>query len=601
MQWNEILTAMAGKYDKDRCMEHLCAIYNTDRWNDFDRYLETAEYCAKTMESAGLKQVEKLPLKADGKTLYGDWKLPKAWRVRKGILRYPNGEVISDYHKKPCALSMYSPGTGGEIEAEVADISGMTSLPDDGTYRGKILFTDLQPGAALPLARQVGAIGMLSYSMRLFPGVRDSKEELYDECLWETMGQAYPDNTIFGFKLTPRQGDRLLEELKQGPVRLVADVDTERYEGVCYTVSGVLEGTDPSLPEVLAYGHLYEPGANDNASGCAALLELAKSFSEAVEEGLLPRPKRNIRFVMGNECGGSMGYLVSHPERKHLCSGVFDMVGTEAIDRAILDVRYNPIPNWSFADAAIVAADRICKEVLSENYQYTFSHFREGLGTDNINIADPAFDSPAVAMVAAPATSYHSSMDTPDRIESDVLRRNALVLGLYLFGLADADADTCEFLKKEIQNLTQRELSGAKHSCIENQMTEAMERALYSLRKICPELPYELPCEEVPPMPDYAAERGAWVPERLVPGCLGLNAHPELKNPRWRPSWNVELNVPLFWVDGKRTLWQIAVQTAWEMDQWTDEQLREKYEQLSDYFQFLAELGYLEWKTISKK
>ena len=598
MEWKNILSSIAEKYNEDRCMEHICAIYNSDRWNDFDKYLETADYCAKVMEEAGLKQVEKLPLKADGKTLYGDWKLPKAWRVRKGVLRYPNGEVISDYHQKPCALSMYSPGSGGEIEAEVADVSGMTSLPDDGTYKGKFLFTDLMPGAALPLARQVGAIGVLSYSMRLFPGVRDSKEELYDECLWETMGQAFPDNTIFGFKLTPRQGDRLLEELRQGPVRLVADVDAELYEGICYTVSGVLEGTDPSLPEVLAYGHLYEPGANDNASGCAALLELAKSYCEAIKEGSLPRPKRSIRFVMGNECGGSMGYLMSHPERKHLCSGVFDMVGTETIDRAIMDVRYNPIPNWSFADAAIVAAERIYKEKFNTNFRFDHSHFRRDLGTDNINIADPAFDSPAVAMVAAPATSYHSSMDTPERIESDVLKRNALVLGVYLYGLAGADEDTCKFLAGEILALGEAEGKTEEHPQWKKLMQVATQRALYSLRKICPELSYAAPVEETLPVPDYAKEKGEWVPERLIPGCLGLNAHPGLKDPKFRPSWNVELNLPLFWVDGNRNLWQIAVQTAGEMCLFADEDIQKKFRQLSDYFQFLVELGYMRWKTI---
>lgn len=599
MEWKELCSVLNQKFDIGRCMDKLRSIYETDHWNDFDKYLETAEYCADSMKKAGLTQIEKLPLKADGKTMYGDWKLPRAWRVRKGILRYTTGEVISDYHKKTCALCMYSPATAGEVEAEVIDISGMKVLPDDGSLRGKLLLTDLQPGAALPLARQVGAIGVLSDSMRLFPGIRDSKEEMYDECLWEGIGQAFPDNTIFGFKLTPRQGDRLREELRQGSVRLVAEVDAELYDGVCHTVSGLLEGTDPSLPEVFAYGHLYEPGANDNASGSGALLELAKCFSEAIEEGLLPRPKRSIRFAMGNECGGSMGYLMSHPERKHLCSGVFDMVGTETIDRATLSVRYDPIPNWSFADAAIVASDRIYKECFGADYRFIYEHFREDLGTDNINIADPAFDTPTVAMVAAPATSYHSSLDTPDRIEPDVLKRNALILGVYLYGLADANEETCEFLAEEIRAMAQQELAAADHPRMRQQVTEAMERALHSLRKICSELPYELPCEEVPPLPEYAAEKGEWIPVRLVPGCLSLAGRPELKNPRWRPSWNVELNVPLFWVDGKRTLWQVAAQTACEMGQSSDIQLREKYEQLSDYFQFLVELGYMEWKTIS--
>ncbi len=586
------------KFNADRCLERVNAIYKTDNWNDFDKYLETADYCADSMKKAGLVQIEKLPLKADGKTIYHDWALPRAWRAKKGILRYADGEIIADYHKKTCCLCMYSPATPGEVEAEVVDISGMKELLKDGSLKGKLLLTDLQPGAALPLACEVGAIGILSDSMRLFPGVRDSREELYDDCLWESIGQAYPDNTIFGFKLTPRQGDRLRRELAQGPIRLVADVQAELYDGVCNTVSGLLEGTDPSLPGVFAYGHLYEPGANDNASGSGALLELAECFCEAIEEGLLPRPKRSIRFAMGNECGGSMGYMAEHPGANMLCGGVFDMVGTERIDRATLAVRYDPLANWSFADAAIIAADRAYKAYHNANHFIEYSHFRDGIATDNI-IADPAFGTPAVAMVAAPATSYHSSMDTPDRIEPDILKRNAVIMGAYLFGLAEADDQTCEFLAEEIRALGQQEVNAVEHPRLKRHVQEATQRALHSLGRISERYACEAPCEEVPPMPEEIREKGSRVPVRLIPGCLTLAGRRDVKDPKFRPAWNAELNLPLFWTDGNRNLWQIAVQTAYEMLKPTDKEIMDKFAELSDYYDFLAELGYIEWKTIS--
>jgi len=381
MNWSQLYPIIDKKFNAERCLDRVRAIYGTDRWNDFSVYEETAEYCARSMENAGLEQIEKLPLKADGKTLYGDWNIHMAWKVHHGKLWYADGEPVCDYHKVPCSLTMYSPSTSGPVEAEVVDVTDWAELPKDGSLAGKILLTDKRAAGIYADAAKAGAIGILSDQMMLYPGVRDSRQELYDECPWDGLSHRDPSNRLFAFKLTPRQADTLREKLKQEPVRMIADVKTESYEGVNYTVSGALMGADPTAPEVFAYAHLYEPGANDNASGSAALLELAECFREAIEEGLLPRPKRTIRFAMGRECAGSMGYMTCHPEKDFLCAGVFDMVGTEKIDRATLSVRYDPISNWSFADAAIRASVRLYEQYSGNATNFQHNHFRLRLGT----------------------------------------------------------------------------------------------------------------------------------------------------------------------------------------------------------------------------
>lgn len=593
MDWKVLLSVLDRKFNADRCLERVGRIYETDHWFSFDKFEQTASYCADSMKNAGLEQIEVLPLKADGKSVYGDWGFPKAWHANSATLHFADGELIADYSKMPCSLVMSTPPTP-PVEAEVVDITGLAEMPCDGSLKGKILLSDLAPAEARKRAVQVGAIGILSDRIRLFPGVRDRREDLYDHCLWEGIGKQDDGYSVFGFKLTPRQGDRIRQMLRNGPVKVVAQIDTEFYDGVCPTVSGALMGTDPDEPEVFAYAHLYEPGANDNASGSAALLELAECFQEAIEEGLLPRPRRNIRFAMGRECGGSMGYVCSHPERKMLCGGVFDMVGTERIDNARLSIRYDPIANWSFADAAIAASDRICAEYTGKVHDFCHNHFKKGLGTDNI-IADPAFGVPSVAMVASPALSYHSSMDSPDRIEPEILKRNALILGVYLYGLADADENTCAFLEKEIRMQMQKQQTKDLHPRKHQHLTEAMERALHSLTKISDTVYYPAPAESQLPMPEWAEEAGKRIPVRLVPGCLTLAKYPA-KKPRWKPAWNAELNIPLFWADGKRNLWQIAVQTALELDLCTDGEIEKKFRDTLDYFDFLAELGYLSWK-----
>jgi len=52
------------------------------------------------------------------------------------------------------------------------------------------------------------------------------------------------------------------------------------------------------------------PGADDNASGTAVVLEIASAWSEAIRRGILPPPRREVRFaVWGAEIRSSRAYL----------------------------------------------------------------------------------------------------------------------------------------------------------------------------------------------------------------------------------------------------------------------------------------------------
>ena len=109
-------------------------------------------------------------------------------------------------------------------------------------------------------------------------------------------------------------------------------VDIIRKEVPAYNVVGVLEGSDPVLKnENIVIGAHYDHlgrggegsgslspnsgdihhGADDNASGTAGLLELARVFSSQQ-----PRPKRTLIFIaFGGEEEGLLGsaYYVNHP------------------------------------------------------------------------------------------------------------------------------------------------------------------------------------------------------------------------------------------------------------------------------------------------
>ncbi|HEU4768834.1 MAG TPA: M20/M25/M40 family metallo-hydrolase [Pyrinomonadaceae bacterium] len=130
-----------------------------------------------------------------------------------------------------------------------------------------------------------------------------------------------------------------------GPLTVTTDV--VRKEVPAYNVIGILDGSDPVLKnETIIIGAHYDHlgrggegslaprsgeihhGADDNASGTAGLLELARMFSSQ-----RPRPKRTIVFIaFGGEEEGLLGsnYYVNHPSApltKTVAMLNMDMIG----------------------------------------------------------------------------------------------------------------------------------------------------------------------------------------------------------------------------------------------------------------------------------
>jgi len=98
----------------------------------------------------------------------------------------------------------------------------------------------------------------------------------------------------------------------------------EQHRGMSLNAVGLLEGSDPVLKSETVlltahYDHLgvqngrVYRGANDNASGTVAVMELARMFAQSA-----PRPKRSLLFVVfGSEEEIMLGsfYYTAHPLR----------------------------------------------------------------------------------------------------------------------------------------------------------------------------------------------------------------------------------------------------------------------------------------------
>jgi hypothetical protein len=571
-------------FDVDSAMKYLKAIWDNDRFIDFAHYNATALNVARFMKEANLSEVVRTPIVADGCTPYGDWVAPQAWNVRKASLSEEGGGVIAAYADEPCSLVMYSaPTAPGGVSAEAVNIDD--GVPADG-LNAKIIFTSQPAASMIPLAKQTGAIGIVTDFVPLYPGVRSTRAEVYDLTRWDnTFAVPLNGTGLWAFSLSPRKGDKLRESIRtKGHVKLHAIVDTVLYNGEAHVISGCIPGQTDH--EILIYGHLCEPGANDNCSGCSVILELARCLSRAIQTGVLPKPKRTLRFVAGYECVGSMAYAQTFPERiaRTDAALVTDMIGADVTENTYTYAWRNPLASLGFTDVALTEAFCVCARREGSIIPWALKKF--SIGTDSI-LADPMFGVPTPAMVADPALRYHSSWDRPETIDTHALYRNAVIAGTYLWYLANAGAEDAKEMWARIPAM----LPFSEKLMAIYLRNEILRNAAASMGKFCPEAGIAAPEKLRIPFacPDRRGER---VVERIVKGTLTFDAHPELLTQGYNPAWNTLLNSALFWMDGKRSLWEAACLSAAEDEQYTLEEAQARFELIDGFVEVLIKAGY---------
>ena len=113
-------------------------------------------------------------------------------------------------------------------------------------------------------------------------------------------------------------------------VRAVVESSNQKVE--LQDIVASIPGTDPNAQEVIVSAHIFEGytmfGASDNTSGCAAILEAARTIQSLVSEGRLPgRSGRSGSSGRRNFRDDPLCH--AHPEQmaRTLCDINLDMVG----------------------------------------------------------------------------------------------------------------------------------------------------------------------------------------------------------------------------------------------------------------------------------
>ena len=330
--WDDrVPAAIHAQVDGNAALETVRELARFHRVHGSPGLAAAAELIKRKLLAAGLADaaVERFP--ADGKTRYAHFVSYYGWNPVSATLEEvsPRPRLVESFPDLPVALADYS--QDADVTAEVVDAGRGTDAKDYEAkdVKGKLVLA----GGALPRVHRLaceerGAAGFLSD----FPNQTTAwSGDDRDLVRWGHLSP-YRLSNRFAFMLSKRQADELRARLAAGErITLRARVAAKMVPATYDVVVATIPGTDRAAGEVVLTAHLCHEsaGANDNASGSAAILEVARALQSAIGNKTLAHPRRTIRFLWLPEIAGSQAYLVRHPEvARRLVAGIhMDMVG----------------------------------------------------------------------------------------------------------------------------------------------------------------------------------------------------------------------------------------------------------------------------------
>ncbi len=449
-------------------------------------------YAVETMNGFGLDtKVHEHP--ADGETYYWSSLQFKEWACRDAELKLielkKEARILARWSESKLSLIQRShPTLGGCCEAEVVVLEKGEEEKD---YKGldvagKMVLTNGDLDRVRELAvEQRGAIGVIYDGTWVRPPAL-KEGELDDALKYTSFWWEGGERPCFGFVLTPRTG-RWLRELvekqkKTEPVKVWAKVDSSIYEGSIENAVATIPGKTDEEIVVVAHICHPQPSANDNASGSGAAMEAARALQRLIATGVLSKPRRRIRFTLVPEMTGSYAFLAENEDGipKMVAALNLDMVGErQDVCGGPLIVERTPEATPSFVNSLLEAIyDEVKAEAGNLGGSAKYALFKHAVtsfsgGSDHYIYSDPTVGVPSPMIIQWPDKFWHTSFDTLDKVDPEMLRKVALITATYAYFIANAGPEEAIWLACEVAAREKRRLVEG----IQTHMTEALNNA----------------------------------------------------------------------------------------------------------------------------
>jgi hypothetical protein len=318
--------AIADEISGDIAFEHMRWFTHYHRpMGGSDGYQAVERYVESKAREHGLEDVRVIRLKSN----------TASWSPALGELTLTEPYTRRLAFTPEVALSLADYSRSTDISnVELIDVGVGTGEADyEGkAVAGKIVLATGALGTVMDQAVwKRGALGIVYFTT--------SRRDFPDQVPWARIPVQNADKTkngTFAFVLSQREGLRLRAELAaaQAPYKLTARIESRFHEPASQSiVEGVIRGTTIRDRDIVLTAHLQEErfSANDDASGCASVLEIARALKRLIDQGRIPRPARDIRFWWVDEISAPEQYFADNPsERGQFLANINqDMVGAK--------------------------------------------------------------------------------------------------------------------------------------------------------------------------------------------------------------------------------------------------------------------------------
>jgi hypothetical protein len=367
---------------------------------------------------------------------------------------------ILDFSTNSNMIYLNSSSTPSEgIKAELVYIASKEDL-NTANFKGKIVFSDVLSYRNLQSAvSEKGALGIMTYDNPDYLQPEKNQTSIQFRSLKYEEGKAN-----WAIALSFAAKERLKAALAKGKVEVTLKIETKIYDSEELTIVANVKGSELPMESLVFSAHIQEPGANDNATGVGAQLEMATLTADLMQNEQLDL-KRTLTFLWGDEIISTRRYIQEKEKREaEIKWGIsLDMVG-ENTDLTggtfLIEKMPDPSAIWTRGDdkhtewgGSVMRIEEMKPHYLNDfiltvfqnqgryaNWVVETNPF-EG-GSDHLPFLNANI--PGLLLWHFTDQFYHTDNDRLDKVSQETLKNvasGALVSG---YTLLNADANTAE-------------------------------------------------------------------------------------------------------------------------------------------------------------
>ncbi len=405
-------------------------------------------------------------------------------------------------------LPVYAPSC--ELEGEVA-------LSLDELKKGMILVTDVSATQVKQRAEFAGAAAVVSASLESFNEDPSGRNRHMEAIQYRELSGG---NTLPVFQISKKSLIAIEEavdraRVRKRKVRLALSAQVEVEPRPLRTLVATIKGSSRPMEAIAMVSHVQEPGACDNATGVASLVESARALAELLRQGKLAWPDRSLVFIWGDEFRQTESWL-GHTDMQPVVGISSDMTGQNLEETgAIARLERMPDPGalttlppddhtpWGAGEVkveelkpngfAVIARCAMVDVGLQDGSWRCADHPWEGGSDHDIFIRRGI---PAVLFWHFTDFTYHTSLDRLSFVDSKEMRRTGVAILASALAVADPEPGDLERYLKSLDMEREVRLGAAIEA--ESPELEALwgmwcDGARDWLRKLCLGIDEDLP------------------------------------------------------------------------------------------------------------